>query len=271
MRSRRKRLLTLSLSCFAAFGVARAQTAETRRAPDLTKEPTLYVVGYAHLDTQWRWEYPRVINEYLEETGEVVLRLVELDGREEKNVRVHFAAPVTAARGQMIELPRGDFKRLYILAASVEGDRRATFRVGDEPFELNVQDWGGFIGQWDARRWRAGERRVPPGASAEVAARIREPQFRQDPYAEMVGIRPGFIKPAPLAWFASHRHDATGASEAYAYSYLFAYALDIPPGAKTLTLTVDEKIRVMAVTVSDEGGRVRPAQALFDMLEQVAP
>ncbi|MGH9943151.1 MAG: alpha-mannosidase, partial [Pyrinomonadaceae bacterium] len=36
--------------------------------PDLTKEPTLYVVGYAHLDTQWRWEYPQVINEYLPNT-----------------------------------------------------------------------------------------------------------------------------------------------------------------------------------------------------------
>src|SRR6201989_3531381 len=35
---------------------------------DLTKEPTLYVVGYAHLDTQWRWEYPQVINEYLPNT-----------------------------------------------------------------------------------------------------------------------------------------------------------------------------------------------------------
>ncbi|HEU4934547.1 MAG TPA: hypothetical protein VFT48_20850, partial [Pyrinomonadaceae bacterium] len=36
--------------------------------PDLTKEPTLYVVAYSHLDTQWRWEYPRVINEYIPKT-----------------------------------------------------------------------------------------------------------------------------------------------------------------------------------------------------------
>jgi alpha-mannosidase len=35
--------------------------------PDLTK-PTLYVVGYAHLDTEWRWEYPQVISEYLSKT-----------------------------------------------------------------------------------------------------------------------------------------------------------------------------------------------------------
>src|ERR1051326_7159681 len=36
--------------------------------PDLTKQPTLYVVAYAHLDTQWRWEYPQVISEYLTKT-----------------------------------------------------------------------------------------------------------------------------------------------------------------------------------------------------------
>ena len=40
----------------------------TATPPDLTKEPTLYVVGYAHLDTQWRWEYPRTIGEFLPKT-----------------------------------------------------------------------------------------------------------------------------------------------------------------------------------------------------------
>lgn len=37
-------------------------------APNLKKVPTLYLVGYAHLDTQWRWEYPQVISEYLPDT-----------------------------------------------------------------------------------------------------------------------------------------------------------------------------------------------------------
>src|SRR5665213_1763276 len=31
-------------------------------------QPTLYVVGYAHLDTQWRWSYPQVIAEFLHKT-----------------------------------------------------------------------------------------------------------------------------------------------------------------------------------------------------------
>lgn len=36
--------------------------------PDLSKEPTLYVVAYAHLDTQWRWAYPQTIQEFIANT-----------------------------------------------------------------------------------------------------------------------------------------------------------------------------------------------------------
>src|SRR6266568_8701188 len=46
---------------------AHGPNAETPR-PNLAKEPTLYIVGYAHLDTEWRWEYPQVIQEYLTKT-----------------------------------------------------------------------------------------------------------------------------------------------------------------------------------------------------------
>ncbi|HXT72607.1 MAG TPA: alpha-mannosidase, partial [Candidatus Angelobacter sp.] len=48
---------------------ARSQgTAKHSNPPDLKHQPTLYLVGYAHLDTQWRWEYPQVISEYLPDT-----------------------------------------------------------------------------------------------------------------------------------------------------------------------------------------------------------
>ena len=50
------------LLSFVLTGFIHAQTTEK---PDLGKQPTLYVVGYAHLDTEWRWEYPQVIDEYL--------------------------------------------------------------------------------------------------------------------------------------------------------------------------------------------------------------
>src|SRR5215510_14028787 len=53
---------------FASFLCLAANAQTPSPAPDLTKEPTLYVVGYAHLDTEWRWEYPQVIREYLSKT-----------------------------------------------------------------------------------------------------------------------------------------------------------------------------------------------------------
>ena len=53
------RLLIL-LALLIPGNAIQAQTAEK---PDLSKQPTLYVVGYAHLDTEWRWEYPQVISE----------------------------------------------------------------------------------------------------------------------------------------------------------------------------------------------------------------
>ena len=46
----------------------KARPSTPRSGPDLARERTLYVVGYAHLDTQWRWEYPQVIQEYLPKT-----------------------------------------------------------------------------------------------------------------------------------------------------------------------------------------------------------
>lgn len=66
---------TRSLRCFAlstlfaaTATVFAATPAPPAPAPDLSKEKTLYVVGYAHLDTQWRWSYPQVIREFIANT-----------------------------------------------------------------------------------------------------------------------------------------------------------------------------------------------------------
>jgi alpha-mannosidase len=161
---------------------------------------------------------------------------------------------------------------MYLLAAAT-GDQKATFTVGDKPVELTIQDWSGFIGQWDDRKWIQKEvtipgRTPPPGTPPDIAAQMQRTRTRVDAYGEMAGIAPGFIKRAPVAWFASHRHGADGANEPYAYSYLFAYTIDLPSGAKTLTLPNNERIRILAITVASEPGEVRPAQPLYDTLER---
>ena len=84
----------------------------------------------------------------------------------------------------------------------------------------------------------------------------------------MIGLRPGFIKRADVAWFSSQRRAADGSAEPYAYSYLFAYAIDLPAGARTLTLPDNDRIRVLAVTVADEPWTITAVQPLYDALER---
>src|SRR5271165_2187832 len=71
--------LQLASFIFLFFCTSNAQTgnAQSNDKPDLTKQPTLYVVGYAHLDTEWRWEYPQVIDEYLRKTMEENFKLFD--------------------------------------------------------------------------------------------------------------------------------------------------------------------------------------------------
>jgi alpha-mannosidase len=181
-------------------------------------------------------------------------------------------ANAVVARGQEIALPAG-VRRLYVLAASTSGDQNGSFHLDKRLVNLNIQDWSGFIGQWDSRQWKQTEVRLqprtpPPDVPPDIAALLQRSRTRLDPYGEMTGIAPGFIKRAPLAWFASHRHTPAGTNEAYAYSYLFAYTIDLLWDAKTLTLPNNESLRILAITASNESRSVIPAHALYDTLER---
>jgi alpha-mannosidase len=186
------------------------------------------------------------------------------------NVEFHLAAAQTGtpnaltAKGQIIHLPGGSYNRVYVLAASADGDQTGRFEVGGKGVDLNVQDWSGFIGQWDDRQWVAKDVEVPARGG-------RPARTNHDDYAEMTGIRPGYIKRANLAWYCSHHHNAAGENVPYAYSYLFAYAMDLPAGAKTITLPQNEKIRVLALSVAAENPEVTPAQPLYDTLGRSEP
>jgi alpha-mannosidase len=175
-------------------------------------------------------------------------------------------------RGQSISVPAG-MRRLYVLAASAADDQNVVFSVGSKSVNVKIQSWSGFVGQWDNRQWKQTAvtlqpRTPPPGTPPDIAAQLQRSRTRIDPYGEMTGITPGFIKRAPLAWFSSHRHTAAGKNEAYAYSYLFAYTIDLPAKARTLTLPQNDQVRILAITGSNERGEVKPAQPLYDTFER---
>jgi alpha-mannosidase len=160
------------------------------------------------------------------------------------------------AKGQTIELPTGRYNRVYVLAASAEGDQKASFKTQGKNIDLTIQDWGGFIGQWDDRQWAAKD--IPIEAAPGKTA--------HDDYAEMTGLTPGYIKRAELAWYCSHHHNAAGENVPYRYSYLFAYPIDLQPGAKTIQLPNNDKIRILAISVAEENPEVKAVQPLYDVL-----
>ena len=169
--------------------------------------------------------------------------------------------------GQTVQLPGGKYNRLYLLAASApQGgeqlggyqDQSATFKVGDQSTRLTIQNWGGYIGQWDNRLWSTRQESVASGG--------RRGGGGMRTTAVMTGLTPGYIKRAPLAWYASHHQLADGSTVPYSYSYLFAYELEIPAGATTLTLPNNPNIRLMAATVAEVAGKAAPAAPLYDTL-----
>ena len=91
-------------------------------------------------------------------------------------------------------------------------------------------------------------------------------------FLRLLATRPGRLDQSPgdktagVAWYASHHHTAAGRNEPYQYSYLFAYELDLPAGTKTLTLPVNDKVRILAVSVAKEDPAVKPAAPLYDTL-----
>ena len=213
-------------------------------------------------------------------------------------VRFNLASAATGtpnavtAKGQSIQLPEGKFNKVYVLAASGDGDQRATFKVGSTPVGVTVEDWTGFIGQWDTRLWkprpdsvtegggRSGtpEHQVPLRKDFAISASHQDwdlknagsPDWAPKYPEDYLGLRPGFIKPATLAWYTSHHHTAAGLNEPYQYSYIFVYALDLPANAKTVTLPENPGVHILGMSVAEGEPAVVPAQPLFDTLGMTA-
>ena len=63
--------------CLASPCHAGSMTGSSKAVPDFRTAKTFYVVPYAHLDTQWRWDYPETINVYLKNSLEPNFELMD--------------------------------------------------------------------------------------------------------------------------------------------------------------------------------------------------
>ena len=122
---------------------------------------------------------------------------------------------VVKCDGQRIVLPQGNYGRVYLLAASLDGDRDAEFAVDGKSFCCPVPCYSGFFGQWGH-----------DGGD-------------------------GFVKNGDLAYVGTHRHSADHGNESYVFTYMYKIGLPVEAGAKELTLPKDRNVVVFAVTMSD--------------------
>lgn len=152
------------------------------------------------------------------------------------------AKNITTCQGQIVSLPQGSFNRLYLLASAAGGPAKAAFGIDSRSTNIWIPDWAEPIGQWNNR--------VTGDTIVEKADEIA----------------PSYINRAPVGWYGSHRHTASGENEAYRFTYLYLVRLDLPAGAKTLTLPDDPAVRVAAATVVNTAeDNIIAAQPLYDV------
>lgn len=164
------------------------------------------------------------------------------------------AKNAVACQGQVIDLPKGKFNRLYILAASAEENQKGVFKIGEKQVEIAVPYWSGFIGQWDNRLWAEGP-----------AEKI---DFDRDRFTYL-GVAPGYTKQDEVAFYTTHLHHPKEGNEPYIYGYMFKYGLDLPEGAGSLVLPNNPKIKILAISLAyNENDRTSPACELFDVLKR---
>ncbi len=142
--------------------------------------------------------------------------------------------------GQTIGIPSGNYNKVYILAAAA-GDQKGEFLLGGQPVNLTIQNWTGFIGQFYNRKFAVNNR-------------------------DVVGVEAPFVKNSNIAWYASHLHQRYPTkNEAYKYSYIYKYEIDLPKNATAITLPKNDKIKVFAITLAQKtGDDIQVLQPLTD-------
>lgn len=146
---------------------------------------------------------------------------------------------VVACRGQEVQLPEGDYDKLYILAAAKERIT-AEFLAGDKKIDVQIGSWTGYVGQHYNRQF--------------------------GPQMEVVAVSAPYVYNDEIAWFASHHHVGyPSKNETYKYCYIYKYELDIPAGAKSVRLPDNEGVKIFAATtVKESKDDTLPLQPLYD-------
>lgn len=139
--------------------------------------------------------------------------------------------PTTAGRlnvlrcnANKIAIPAG-YKKLYILASSINAaGTTANFVMNTKTYSLNVPYFSGFMGQATMYNFVGGD----------------------------TVLNSSYLKLDNVAWTGGHMHNGSSKTDqAYAFTYLYKYCLDIPEGTTELVLPVSNSIGIFAITVAN--------------------
>ena len=132
-----------------------------------------------------------------------------------------------SCQGDTLSLPAGA-SHLFLLVASNQGDRRATFLAGTSRQEVDVPFYSGFVGQWGHE-----------------------------------GQTTGYLKKADVAYVGTHRHSAAD-DMPYEFTYMYKVRIDLPKGCRQVVLPADEHVVVFAATLfSGTLSEATPISSLF--------
>ena len=164
-----------------------------------------------------------------------------------------------ACKGQTLVFPSVGmpYNKLAVLAFGLKDTqgmlrfKEKTKNTGEAP--LSVQSGFGFIGQWDTRILTK---------DAYTLNRINGQNFSPN-----IQLIPGYIKRDPVAWFATHLHNAkTDKNVSYTFAYFYYYLIDLPQGTTAVTFPDNEAIIIVAASLVNEKEETSQARDIYDNL-----
>lgn len=145
-----------------------------------------------------------------------------------------------ACKGQTIQLPHGNYTKLYILAAA-DNDTQGDFVLDGQSVSLNIEKWTDYVGQFYNRNFSLDTNKL-------------------------LSINKPFTKRSDIAWFASHtHHEYPSKNNAYKFCYLKKYEINLPPNATSIKMPDNNRIKIMAITVAKPcWDDIKELQPLYD-------
>jgi alpha-mannosidase len=208
---------------------------------------------------------------------ELLPQAIDIDGLTFKlGSGAEGAKNIVVPKAQRFTLPAGGYDRLYLLVTAVGGDESAAIsfeRKGAprQPASFTVPEWAGPIGQWDSRLGSDQLLRevvIPPikNQSWTSEAIWQDLVVKVDAAGRLVGaerMKPGFVRRDEVAFVATHRHARDG-NQPYVFCNVFKVGFDIPKGATAFVLPINDRIRILAMTIAKgTHDDTRPAGVLY--------